>query len=197
MAELCFLDQDLLNKYRAKKKVIDTFTLIVCLIWVGIVIVLAILNPEGEIDDLFLPLVFGLLLPCILLLAGIQLVWNIQKNKLFALSESTFPNDEQGNLRRRLIRLLSGYNSRFMPIVAAVYLAITVLLFILEYFLGESTLFIIVAMSLLLIPIAPILFFSMRFMRELREIQDKIQANNTPYADVENNPYKQSDVYKL
>ena len=87
MAELCFLDQELLKKYRAKKKVIDTFTLIACLIWVGIVIVLAILNPEGEIDDLSLPLFFGLLLPCILLLAGIQLVWNIQKNIIFLLKK--------------------------------------------------------------------------------------------------------------
>ena len=189
MAEFCFLDEGLKQKYRAKKKVIDTFTLIACLIWVGIVIVLAILNPEGEIDDLSLPLFFGLLLPCILFLAGIQIVWNIQKNKLFALSESTLPNDEQGNLRRRLMGLLRVYNNCFMPIVAAGYLAIIVCLFVMEYFWGESILFIIVTMSLLLIPIAPILFFSMRFMRELREIQDKIRVNNTPYADVENNPY--------
>ena len=196
MLKLCFLDQELLKKYSAKKKVMDTITLIVCCIWLGGILLLGLTQPEEKLNELFFPLFFGFILPCLLFLVGIQFVWSIQKNKLLALNESRLPNDEQGNLRRRLIGLLRVYYKRFTPIVAAVYLVVMACIFIMGYFWGESILFIIFSLSLLVIPLAPTLFFSMRFIRELREVRDKIRLNNTPYTDVENNPYKQSDVYK-
>ena len=119
--KLCFNDENLLNEYLRKKRTIDIVQTILSIVWLAVLFVVVILFPEEETEFLFTLPMLCLIGSIILSIFIVQCVWSVQKGKIFAESERRLPYDEDGNLRRMLIKNLRLYYNVFTPIIAVFF----------------------------------------------------------------------------
>ncbi len=187
--KLCFNDENLLNEYLRKKRIVDIVQTALAVIWLAVLFVVVILFPEEETEFLFTLPMLCLIGGIILSVFIVQCVWNVQKKRIFDESERRLPYDEDGNLRRMLIKNLRLYYNVFTPVIGVVFLLIIGAIVAITEIFTESVLVNILAVSLLAIPVVITVVFSFKFSRERAAIVQAIenQAKNL---------YNASNLYK-
>lgn len=187
--KLCFKDENLLNEYLRKKKTIDIVQMVLSVVWLAVVFVFVLLFPEEETEFLFTLPMLCLIGSILLSIFIVQCVWNVQKGKIFNESERRLPYNEDGNLRRMLIKNLRLYYKIFTPVVCIGFLIVIVCAFFISEFFADKPWVDIVMIALSLLPVVPTVILSFKFSRERAAIVQAIE--NQP-----KNLYDNSDLYK-
>ncbi len=185
IARLCIPDQKLYTEYKKKHTIKNVVLIAVSAIWMIFVFVFGTLYPEGAVDDTLAIVILASIGVCVVAIAVLEIIWFIQRGRIFAQAERLLPQDELGRLKRRLIGHLRAYYKVFTPVVAVVALVILGVVALIEYFLGDTLMGGILMVSTVVIPLAPLIIFLFRFTRERKQIIEAINKLSDEKIDID------------